>query len=83
MVFEDRINKDVQAAKTRNVRETIAKDKGLFQLLRLSPRQAGGSPSSSTLRNAVNALLGAVFDDSGSNLDAVKNVVLQLGLKCH
>ena len=78
-MFEDIVNKVVQAAKTRDVRETIAKETGIFQLLRLSPRQAGSSPSPGTLRSAVNALVGAVFEDSGLSLEAVKDAVLRLG----
>ena len=69
----------MQAAKLREVRETIAKEKGIFQLIRLSPRQTGNSASPRTLRNAVNALLGAVFEDSNLSLKAVKDVVPRLG----
>ena len=69
----------MQAAKTRDVRETIAKEKGIFQLIRLSPRQAGSAASPGTLRNAVNALLGAVFEDSDLSLKVVRDVVLRLG----
>lgn len=78
-VSKDVVNKVVQAAKTKDIKETIAKENGICQLLRLSPRQVGCSPSPGTLRNAVNALLGAVFEDSGLNLEAVKDVVLRLG----
>ena len=69
----------VQEAKTRDVRETIAKETGIFKLLRLSPRQAGSVASPVTLRNAVSALLGAVLEDSGSNFECVKLAVLRLG----
>ena len=73
------VNERVQAVKKKDVKETVAKDTGLVQLLRLSPRQAGGSVSPITLRNAVNALLGAVFVDSGFRLQTVNEVASRLG----
>lgn len=73
------INTVVQDAKKRDVIETIAKERGLLQLLRLSPRQGDGTASPATLRNAVNALLGAVFEDSGLCFQTVQDVVLELG----
>ena len=78
-ICEANVNKAVHAEKNRGVREAIARETGTFQLLRLSPRQAGSSASPATLRNAVNALLGAVFVDSGRNLQPVKDAALRLG----
>ena len=69
----------MHAAKNRDIREAIARETGTFQLLRLSPRQAGSPASPATLRNAVNALLGAVFVDSERHFQPVKDVALRLG----
>ena len=73
------VNQRVHNAKMKVVKENIAKDKGLTQLLRLCPRQKDGLASSPTLRSAIDALLGAVFVDSGECLGTVKNVALRLG----
>ena len=72
----------VQAAKKKTVKESMAKEKGLYQLLRLSPRQKDSLASPTTLRSAVDALLGAVYEDSGLCLHAVKNAALRLGYIC-
>lgn len=65
--------------KTRAVKESIAKDQGILSLIRLSPRQGNGPASPTTLRKTINAMIGAVLEDSGRNFDVVAKTIHHLG----
>ncbi|OGM50308.1 RNAse III [Aspergillus bombycis] len=56
--------------------------KGLDRYLYVNPSQ-GGAVSDKVMATTVEAILGAVYIDSGENIQAVRSVVAELGLAWH
>ena len=67
-----------QVANNTNL-STIGRQNGLAAYVNTNPSQ-GGVISEKTLATTVEALLGAVYLDSGNDLNAVKSVMRALGL---
>ena len=67
-----------QVANNTNL-STIGRQNGLAAYINTNPSQEG-LISEKTLTNTVEALLGAVYLDSGNDLNAVKLVMRALGL---